>query len=349
MDSASLSHQPVTKQLAEAGWFPADLHVPQRQFTMLRIAQDVLERSVFLDTRIEADIETGQPLNADAICVQQPERLGWLFHTSFCASTLLARALHDPPRCMVLKEPLVLRRLADARHSRWAVPFDDLIEKSAWLLGRPWQVGGSVVVKPTHAALNMATDLMAHTSQSHAIVLTSSLRDFLISNIKKTAETQAKIGVLAERALGACSLHERLSATALSPPDMLCAAAVQWAAQREVVAELLQAVGPQRVRILDMQDLEADLLSAVTQVATWLGVDIDPDRLRTRVRQVQTRNAKAVTVDYDFAQRNRDAEQLTAHFAPQIEHALRWHERHLAGAMRTDALEPQPGSRLMQR
>lgn len=336
------------QQMIEASWFPVDLHVPERRFTILAMAADVLEHSVFLDSRMEADLAAGHPLDADSVRLQQPERLGWLFHTSFCASTLLARALHDPLASVVLKEPLILRRLADARHSRWPVPYDDLIEKSTSLLGRPWISGGAVVVKPTHAALNIAADLMACAPASRAIALTSSLPDFLVSNIKKTPDTQAKIGLLAERALRASRFHERLSPEALSPPDMLCAAALQWAAQREVIADVLQTAGPGRIRVLEMGEMAVDLHAAVAASAAWLGIDTDPARRRARVDAVRSRNAKAVTARYDFVQRQDDAQRIATHFAPQIAHALRWHEQHLADAMRATAVAPERGMRLLQ-
>lgn len=332
----------------EASWFPVDLHVPQRRFEMLTLGAEVLERSVFLDTRIHADLSAARSLDADCVQVTRPERLGWLFHTSFCASTLLARALHDPLDCMVLKEPLILRRLGDARHSGWPVPFGDLIKKSASLLGRAWKPGGAVMVKPTHAALNIAVDSMACTPGSRAVVLTSSLRDFLVSNIKKTSETQDKIGLLAERALRASAYHARLPAAAFSPPDMLCAAALQWAAQREVVADLLQAAGRDRVRVLDIDEMAQDLHSVVDTAAAWLGIDAGAARRRARVDDVQSRNAKAVTAPYDFAQRERDVRMLESSFGRQLAHALQWHEQHLQAAMRPIAVNPETHWRLMR-
>ncbi|MFX5622823.1 hypothetical protein ABTE00_21950, partial [Acinetobacter baumannii] len=79
------------------------------------------------------------------------------------------------------------------------------------------------------------------------VLLSSDLEDFVVSNIKKTPETQAKIPQLAERALRACSLGPRLPAAALAPPDLLAAATLQWAAQRELAIDLIERVGAARL------------------------------------------------------------------------------------------------------
>ena len=101
----------------DASWFPVDLDVPARAFRFLKLAPSVLEDSVFLDTRIGAPLEQAVAVPAGALGASPAGAVpAFLFHTSFCCSTLLARTLHIAPRVVALKEPLVLRRLADARH-----------------------------------------------------------------------------------------------------------------------------------------------------------------------------------------------------------------------------------------
>ena len=326
----------ATPDLRDPAWFPVDLHVPEQRVAMLRIDADVVERSAFLDTRIEAPLAEAvwMPLG-DIPAAPEAPAPGWLFHTSFCCSTLLARALHLSPRQVVLREPLVLRRLGDARHAGWAV--DSMFAPVVSLLARPWMPGGSVVIKPTHAALNVGRDLLAATPGSRALILTSDLEDFLVSNIKKTPETQRKIPELAERALSATPFGRRLDAAALAPPDLLAAATLQWAAQRELCLNLLDAAGTSRVRTLDAADLLDDPAGVSAAAARWYG-STDVAAVAANAADVARRNAKATSVPYGPADRARDAQALRARPAPARAAAIAWFERHVAPRMRDAAL-----------
>lgn len=310
----------------DARWFPVDLHVPDRRFDMAMLDVEALERSTFLDTRLDATLASIEPVPADRLATlpisQRPP--AWLFHTSFCGSTLLARAVHLPAYQVALKEPLVLRRLGDARHSGWSI--DGLCETSVRLLSRPWTPGGDVLVKATHAALNIAPDLLRASPDSRAVLLTSTLDDFLISNIKKTPETQAKVPALAERALTAGTLHARLPAQALQPPDLLCAVVLQWAGQRDLLAGLVRDFG-ERVRVLDFATLADDPENVAAACARWWCLPSPEAALRERTREVAHRNAKAMTVEYSAQQRAQEARMVGDRFSAELARARAWAER----------------------
>ncbi|HEY5803887.1 MAG TPA: hypothetical protein VIT90_09375 [Lysobacter sp.] len=324
------------QRTADAAWFPIDLNVPERSFSFARLDVDALERSTFMDTRLDAAIAQVEAVPADAIAsMPQPAKPpAWLFHTSFCGSTLLARALHIPERQVALKEPLLLRRLGDARDAGWAV--DDLCGLSARLLSRPWTPGGGVLVKATHAALNIAPDLLSATPGSRAVVLTSSLDDFLVSNLKKNADTQAKVPALAERALRAGTLHLRLPPQALQPPDLLCATALQWAAQRDLVAALARSFGDSRVRVLEFDSLLGAPVAVATACSRWLQLPAPEADVAVRAGEVSRINAKAVSVAYSADQRAQEAQRVHEHYASAIAQARDWAARFLLPALENE-------------
>jgi hypothetical protein len=323
----------TSPDLTEARWFPVDLHVPERRFGLLRLDDAVIARSSFLDTRLEAPLADAISVKAADVAVGRTDsRIGWLFHTSFCASTLLARALHLAPFEICLKEPLVLRRLSDAHHSHW--PLDGLLEPTVGLLGRPWHPGGAVVIKPTHVALNIAVALLEATPGSRAILLTSTLDDFLISNLKKQPESQAKIPILVERALRATTFRTRLSAAALQPPDLVCAAGLQWAAQRELVQDVLEAAGPARIRAMDMTTLLGDTTAAVWECAQWFQLPAPREALEAHTRGIASRNAKAIEASYSTAQRAHEAAFVAQQHGDALAAAREWLEAEVLPAMR---------------
>ena len=345
-------------ELADARWFAVDLHVPDRRFGVLRLDDELIERASFLDTRLPVDLAGAAALPvASAAAARLPRApVGWLMHTSFCASTLLARALHVPPHAVALKEPLVLRRLADAHKSGWSL--DGLVAPTVALLARPWHGGGAVVVKPTHVALNVAVPLMTATPGRRGVVVTSSLEDFLISNLKKEPATQAKLGTLVDRALRAApGFRGKLAADALAPPDPACAAGLQWAAQRELVADAIAAVdgpsappfrgaarsgeagpfGAARLRVLDMDELLRDVPATAVAVARWLELPIPDDALARHAAAEAARNAKALEVDYSPAQRAREAAFVSSHFGGELARARAWLDAHVLPRMRAAA------------
>ena len=341
------THIPVALKIADARWFPVDLHVPRREYRFLKIDDHVLESSSFLDTRIDASLEQACPLPAEELVTPFLPSVGpgWLFHTSFCCSTLLARLLHLPPQQVVLKEPLVLRRLADARHAQWPGSHE-LIGPTVSLLARAWHAQGGVVIKPTHAALNIAADLMAASPASRAILLTSSLDDFLVSHLKKSEETLAKIPVLAERALASGGFRGRLPAAAFQPPSFLAAAALQWAAQRELCLDIIDSVGIQRVKVVDASTLLASVPQMVWQVSRWLQLPATAQALATRAAEVSTRNAKAVWAQYDASRRAADIGVLQARFQQQLQAASGWAKEFVLPFMRERSvgLGGEPGN-----
>lgn len=322
----------------DARWFPVDLRVQERRYGFLHIDEAVLERSSFLDTRIEAPLTDAIPLDADSLGdLRVSDRLNWLFHTSFCGSTLLARVLHVPPHVVCLREPLLLRRLGDAQHAGQSAGM--LVKQATALLSRPWHPGGAVIVKPTHAALNVAAALLNASTGSRALVLTSTLDDFLVSNLKKNPESQAKIPNLVERAMQASGFHARLPRVAFQPPDVLCAAALQWAAQRELVANIAEAAGPGRILVLGLERLLADLIGTVRDLAEWYALDIPPTVLESRCQSEAARNAKATENTYSASQRAAESRFVEQMFADELSRARIWTADNVLPFMRPEAME----------
>lgn len=325
----------------DATWFPFDVDLAGDRVQWLRCDEALIQASVFLDPRMPAEgrpqaLTPLAPLAALPAPVQPP---AWLWHTSFCGSTLLARLLHLTPHSVALREPLVLRRLgdaADAGHdvSPWLRPIVDL-------LARPWHPDGRVLVKPTHAALNIARPLMAVHPEAKAIVLTSGLEDFVVSHLKKTPETLANVPVLAARALRAGTLAARLPEGALEPPSVLAAAALQWAAQRDLVAALREHCGA-RVRVLDWARVGADIEEAAAAATAFLHLPLPDGALRAQARQLAASHSKASSRPYDVRVREREHQLLRTTYAKEVADAMRWAERYLLQALPVEAQSVAP-------
>ena len=316
-------------ELQDPRFFLADLDLVRGIGHFSRLSEQILEEATFADNRLPIDWSrtVHVPMAGIGQDILPAPCPAWLWHTSFCGSTLLSRILHVPRVVTSLREPLALRRLADARHSG-ALSRASMLMPSIALLARPWAPDARVLLKPTHAALNIAIDAMDLTPGARAVVMTSSLPDFLVSHLKKTSETLAKVPDLAGRALSAGQLHRRLAPEALNPPDILSAVALQWAAQRELIHQLHQRMSD-RVRIIDWEYAQADLVRTAFFVAGWLDLNIPERTLRANIDLFSGRHAKAPTRDYGPRQRKEEARILSAQHSGEIGKAIAWAERHV--------------------
>ena len=323
---------PRSQGFEDARWFPIDLDATG-VFRLSLLDPGVFANATFHDIRL--DIGHGI---ADSIPFQDvpelPRTAAWLWHTSFCGSSLLSRMLQVPLKLFALREPWILRRLSDHAHAGgdiapWTRP-------ALGLLSRPWETGGQVVIKPTHGALNISLRLMEAAPEARAILLTSDLQDFLISHLKKTPETLQRIPVLAERALAAGSFVRRLPAESLNPPSLLAAAGLQWAAQRELACDLLDHTQG-RCMPIDYKVLLEDPAECALRCADWLNLDIDRGMLRRHATAVSQMHAKAPTRAYDAGMRNAETQLLAGHYQEDLEAASRWYERWVHPFMRSRA------------
>lgn len=324
-------------RVRDAGWFPVDYDARQDVFHMLAVEHSRVMDAAFLDSRFNVDWQGVARIRTSDIAAVQPipQTAAWLWHTSFCGSTLLARMLDIPPCSLALREPLVLRRLSDAANAGMDV--DRPLRVAIALLSRRWPQGGKVLIKPTHAALNIGSRTIQKVTDGRSILLTSGLEDFLISNLKKPEETQAKAALLAERALNASDLPLRLPVAALTPPNVLCAAALQWAAQREL-ALTMQRASAGALRQADSCHLFADPLGFAQQCAEWLGLPLSHAQLTTRNAEVSRWHAKAMQRPYSAAIRVAEKAAVARSFSAVLGSTLDWAERLIFPAMRPEAL-----------
>jgi hypothetical protein len=325
---------------SDSHWFPVDLDVQGGRLHFLRLDESVIARASFLDNRmpIEASVVTSLSLEDLRSEMRAPQPApAWLWHTSFCGSTLMARMLHVAPHSISLREPLILRRLSDAADA--GMKIGDFIQPVIRLLARPWHAGGRVVIKPTHAALNIANVLMESSEGGRAVVMTSSLDDFLVSHLKKTSDTLTKTLVLAHRSLRATGdFRHRLAPAAFNPPDPLAAAALQWAAQRELVAALRDRFGD-RIKVLHWERVQEDPVAAALEASDWLQLAVPVERMESHALAEAATHAKVPGRSYSPQERSAENEWLRGRYSEPLTQAKSWADLHVLPRMRFEALE----------
>ena len=256
-------------------------------------------------------------------------RGAWLFHTAFCGSTLLARALHAPPRNVSLKEPSALYDLAHAS-TRYTLDTSagpgSPLHRSIALLMRPWIPEGTVLVKPTNAVNRLMDDLLAATPESRAILLHGSLEDFLLSCLKKLPAAETPMRWMMQHLLPGTQLERRLGIPAEHRFNFVECCVLTWHAQIERYAQALLADRDDRLRTLDMGTMLADPHAAIAACDAWLRLQgaPDPRGRQERVDAVFSRDAKQADKAYGPDLRESERSDLRQRYDRILKAALGW-------------------------
>ncbi len=270
--------------VADPSWMPHRLDTARRVVTFGRFDRNALAEASFLDNRIDAAASQWTEAPIDALLnAKIPARPApaFLFHTSYCCSTLMARALDVPGRAFALKEPNIIMDLSNAyrmaRNQNEQKLADRLREIILDLLARPHLENERVLIKPTNAANNLAPIISAHGAPM--IFLYSDLRGFLTSVIKKGEPCRTIIRqiyrVFAMDKIGVSAIPQR---DALALTDLQIAA-LAWRHQIEMFNSMLLAPGGAHLRSLDFRTLLARPAETLRAASDHMQLGVDAETL----------------------------------------------------------------------
>lgn len=247
-------------------------HVPRAAHDAMAFLTDDGFTAHFGAMPPQVDVPAAQLLASTA---KRP--LGLLFHSAFCGSTLLTRALAEPGAAMGLSEPVILNDVVGMR-SRGAPPaaVARAADLALRLLARPFAPNEGVVIKPSNLLNPFAELLMALAPDSRALFLYAPLETFLISVVRKGLPCRLWV-----RELMAGYLQAGIVAPlGISPEDVfrqsdLQVAATGWLAQHRLFSALAQRLGPERLRTLTSEQLTSDPARTIGAAAAHYGLALD--------------------------------------------------------------------------
>lgn len=334
--ASSVSAEDIARNPA---WHLYDVDLQRGELHFLEVTPETFRVSAFLDTRIAYTRGQmhGFPIETVASVLQQipprMSRLGFLLHSSFCCSSLLARSLQREARVLVLREPWVLRRLGDAKRSlpthgqAWEPRGPMLLELVLQLLGKTWNEAETVLIKPTHVSNNLAGDMLTLRPEAQGIVLYSGLEAFLVSNLKKQDDTKQKMPMLARIFDTDTGYSKRFENTSIESLGMLQQAAVIWHAQMLAFQSLLASPAGSRLRTLDSVQLLADPAPTLQAASAWLGDPLSGDETAAILAgPTWNTHAKDPFSGYDRAARDQENQGIAVKHADEIRYVLRWME-----------------------
>jgi hypothetical protein len=197
----------------------------------------------------------------------------FIFHSAFCASTMLVRALDLPGSAMGISEPVTLNDMAGWRKRgaevrKHAMVMNDLLGQ----LARPWGQGEAVVIKPSSVFNGLAMGALHLRPAARALLLYAPIEQFLLSVARKGMWCR-----LWARELLESLLIDGMVDLGFEPRDYLRqtdlqAAGVGWLAQHHLFHRIAARYGPERIATLDSETLTNDPASSVAKVAAHFGL-----------------------------------------------------------------------------
>jgi hypothetical protein len=289
--------------LRDPGWFPHDIDLNSGRAGYVRTDRATLSAEPFLDHRwlgAEAVSATASLAGLDAV-VAEPPQMSFIWHTSHCASTLLAACLDSPGRCLALKEPRVLVILAALKQSgRLRDP--GAARAVFGLLGRRFDPAEQVLVKPSNGANGLIAEA-AELTRGRALLMYSDCESFVLSMARRGRSGFAYVRDRFRNLAADGHPASRWPAADLFRLTDLEMTGLVWRMQMDVLEAASARLG-ERARSLDCSRLLADPASVLTSIDQFLGLGLGPERIgRVVAGPLLARDAKQPGVAFDAAAR----------------------------------------------
>ncbi len=306
--------------------FPHGFDPRSGAVTLVRLGEADLARASFLDDRLTAP-GRALPWDQVAAAVQDlPERCHYIFHIGHVGSTLLSRLLGGHPRVLSLREPQILRVLAQMQEALGPEPVAARLPTLVKLLSRRFAPEQTVVIKATSYVSELAATLLARPYGPRALFVTVRPENFL-ATILGAENSPAEARMLAPSRSG--RLQRRLGdgpweVASLSIGEIV---AMGWACEMTALTAAAESAG-ERVRWLDFDGVLAAPHEALERSFAHLGVEARASEIAAILAGPDMRRySKAPEHPYDADLRARVLAQAHAIAGDEIARGLAWLER----------------------
>ncbi|MBY0562596.1 MAG: sulfotransferase [Hyphomonadaceae bacterium] len=325
--------------LAGPNLVPHNLNLSANNILLIRLSDEALQTASFLDERVVSPETPGIWVSVNTLreALTPPPivpPLRYIFHIGHVGSTLLSRLLGEIRGVAALREPFVLRRLAEA-HDALNTPlslydqpvFASLTRDLLTLLGRCSADKRAVVIKPTSAVGRMADWLMAHAPQSRCVYLHLDAEPFLAAVLAGKNSIVDLRGHAQERLRRLLRLrpHQPVAPLyALSSGEL---AAQAWLTETLTMRQLAKRL-PDKTSLVSFDDLLASPALVLAAICAHLELAVAPGEIDAVLAgPTLTRYAKAPAHEYSPALRTQYLRESRQRNAEEIARGLLWIDR----------------------
>src|SRR5262245_25502742 len=315
----------VAKIIRDPSWFVEDYDLRAQAFSLVRADRRVVASQPFLDHRWDRSALERVKLPLASVTATIEERapqpdLHFIWHTSFCCSTLIAEALDAPGQSLSLREPLALVSVADAKRTgaRMKEPQPARLAELAFrLLAR--SSGEQLIVKPSNFANTLAED-GARLSRGKALFLHSDLETFLIS-LEKGGDPSRKYArrLFSSIAGDSGAILPRPVQEIFLMSDLEIAA-LAWHMQMAHFRRMASLLGPTRAAFLDCATFLADPAATLSALDRFFALELGKKHLVDAVvGPLLKRHAKDPRYPFDPRQRQMESDDVRKRLGPHLQ------------------------------
>ena len=237
----------------------------------------------------------------------------WIFHIGHVGSTLVSRLLGELQGVLALREPRLLRDLAQSLPEVRA----GYLAPVAKLMSRTFGPDEVACLKATSFVSEIAAELVP--PGQRALFMFASPRNYIASILageNSVRELHALAPSRAER------LQRRTASIAAARHEAELAA-IAWACEMTALEAAAISMPDRRILWADFDTMLENMASELGRLAAFFGVPADPEAIR-RIADgpLMKRYSKALEYDYSAQLRRDLINETTAHCRPAIDGAI---------------------------
>ncbi|MEO7815468.1 MAG: hypothetical protein ABIR87_08480 [Sphingomicrobium sp.] len=250
--------------------------------------------------------------------------INFIFHTSFCGSSLLARALEIPGTASSMREPAILINLANRLIKDDDRANADRLEVALRLLERPFAPGESVVSKQSNFANRVIEPMLRARPESRAVLLHSDLDTYLISLLKRGMWGRILGRKLFTNMTSWSKLELGMSEDEILELTDMQVAAMAYLMQIHHFHSMVKAFGP-RVMMLDSSALFGNPAATLHRIMTFFDFGLtEQDATAIANGPIFAKHSKFADKDYSVEERQRDTASVGEANAEELAMVSKW-------------------------
>jgi len=312
-----MSSAPTADEIArDACWLAQALDPAAGDVRLVAMDRDSYRAASFLDDRM-----LQQPVNAQILAWPDIEQAitdelrcdaRWIFHIGHVGSTLVSRLLGEIAGVLAIREPRLLRDLAQSPPEARA----RYLPVTPQLMSRTFGTGEIACVKATSFVSEIAAQLVPPAER--ALFLYATPRNYIASILAGENSVQ-------ELRMLAASRAQRMAPRvgALAPRNDAELAAAAWACEMTALEAAAEAMAGRQLYWADFDAMLDDMPAELARVAEGFGFSADPAQLRAIAGgPLMGRYSKAPEYEYSPALRGELIGDAAAAHAREIDDAL---------------------------